>query len=145
MDKHQKTPTAVPSQPVPDMPPTSPQVSAYIDEPRDYATYYFNPLAKEWQNFRELQVEQYLQYFNNIVAQSCLSDTPRYTHQFVPQFNPGWDDRKYAVNASLQVHPNLQIGVSLYGEASYGRSFTDWYKKREIPTMALPNFILHKL
>jgi hypothetical protein len=104
-------------------------IAAYTDEPHDQASYYYNPLAREWQAFREAQVVQYLQYFNTLVAQSCLSDTPRYTHQIVPQFNPGWDSGKYAADASLQPMKNLRTGVSLYGEASYGRSFSDWFKQ----------------
>lgn len=120
---------AVPTAQLPAMQPMSTQIAAYTDEPRDHANYYFNPLAREWQTFREAQVLQYLEYFNSIVANSCLSATPRYTHQIVPQFNPGWDSGKYAVAASLQPMKTLRAGVSLYGEASYGRSFAEWFKQ----------------
>lgn len=129
MDKRQKAPTALPTEALPAMQPAPAGMAYYFDEPRDQADYYFNPLAREWQAFRETQVVQYLQYFSSLIAQSCLSDTPRYTHQIVPQFNPGWDSSKYAVNASLQPMKNLHLGVSLYGETSYGSSFADWYQK----------------
>ena len=129
MDKNQKTPKAIPTAIMPSMQLLPTHIAYYVDEPRDQADYYYNPLAREWQTYRELQVVQYLQYFNNIIAQSCLSDVPRYTHQIVPQFNPGWDSGKYAVNSSLMPQPNLQMGVSLYGETSYGKSFFDWHKK----------------
>lgn len=129
MDKRQSTPVALPFVALPVMQPLPAHFSSYTDEPRDQSAYYFNPMAREWQKFRESQVVHYLQYFNNLIAQSCLSDTPRYTHQIVPQFNPGWDRGKFAVGASLQPMKNLRTGVSLYGETSYGRSFADWFRK----------------
>ncbi len=129
MDQRQATPTAVPAAPLPNMQPAPASIAAFTDEPRDQAAYYYNPLAREWQTFREAQVVHYLQFFNTLVAQSCLSDTPRYTHQIVPQFNPGWDSGKYAVKASLQPMKTLHSGFSLYGETSYGRSFADWFKQ----------------
>lgn len=129
MDQQQSTPLPVPVAPLPVLKPQPTHITAYSDEPRDQAAYYYNPLAREWQAFREAQVVAYLQYFNSILGQSCLSDTPRYTHQIVPQFNPGWDSGKYAVNASLQPMETLHTGISLYGESSYGSSFSDWLRK----------------
>lgn len=128
-DQRQQARTVVPAAPLPSMLPLPAHIAANTDEPRDQASYYYNPLAREWQTFREAQVVQYLQYFNTVIARSCLSDTPRYTHQIVPQFNPSWDSGRYAADASLQPMQNLYTGVSLYGEASYGRSFFDWFKQ----------------
>lgn len=129
MGKDQNTPIVVPSEPLPEMLPLPPQVSAYTDEPRDQADYYFNPLAREWHAFRQTQVQRYLQYFDQLVGDSCLGQTPRYTHQIVPEFNPSWDSAKFAVEASLQATPTLRTGASLYGEASYGSSFLDWLRQ----------------
>jgi hypothetical protein len=125
----QQTFAALPMAPLPSMRPLPEHVTAYTDEPRDQASYYYNPLAREWQAFRETQVVRYLQYFSTIVSQSCLSEARRYTHQIVPQFNPGWDSGKYAVDASLQSMENLHTGISLYGETSYGRSLGEWFKQ----------------
>jgi hypothetical protein len=60
------------------------------------------------------------------VASSCLARTPRYTHQLLPFPNPTWDASKYAIDASLTDRGSMKLGVSLYGEAAYGRSFLDW-------------------
>ncbi|MFZ4480754.1 MAG: hypothetical protein ACOYNZ_12765 [Rhodoferax sp.] len=127
--RQQQAHAAATAAPLPAMQSLPERIAAYTDEPRDQASYYYNPLAREWQLFREAQVLHYLQYFNTLIAKSCLSDAPRYTHQIVPQFNPGWDSGKYAADASLQPMKGLRTGVSLYGEASYGRSFGDWFKQ----------------
>ncbi len=140
MDKRQSTPVAVPFVPLPAMLPLPAQHTAYTDEPREHASYFYNPLAREWQKFREAQVVHYLQYFNTLIGQSCLTDTPRYTHQILPQFNPGWDSGKFAVQTSLQPMKKLRTGISLYGETSYGRSFSDWIKQSPLYRYGVTEF-----
>ena len=66
-----------------------------------------------------------------MVQPSCLRDTPTYTHQIVPFANPGWDAQKFAVEESLAGLKDIRLGVSLYGEASYGDSFGSWYAQRQ--------------
>lgn len=127
MDKQQSAPLAVPSVALPDRQPLPSNLLAAIDEPRDGASYFFNPLAVEWQSFRAAQVLRYLQFFNSLVARSCLADIARYTHQIVPQFNPSWDSGKYAAQATLQPTKDWRTGISLYGETTYGRSIPDWF------------------
>lgn len=128
MDSQQKTPVVMPLRPLPQMVTEPHGLLSALDEPRQMADYYFNPLAREWLQFRELQVVHYLQYFNALVASTCFADTPRYTHQIVPQYNPGWDASKFAVNASLAPQKALRMGISLYGEASYGQALAGGYK-----------------
>jgi hypothetical protein len=129
MGPEKSSPSAAPMSPLPAMQPQSERIASYADEPHDQANYYYNPLAEHWQAFREDQVLHYLEYFNKLLAGSCLSGTPRYTHQIVPQFNPGWDSSKYAVQATLRPMETLHSGISLYGETSYGSSLTNWLKQ----------------
>lgn len=130
MDRQQTTPVVQPMIQLPHMQTLPPRISAFLDQPKNQFSYYFNPMAREWQAFRESQVTQYLQYFDGLVAQTCFADTPRYTHQIVPQFNPSWDSQRYAVADSLKNRRTPRTGISLYGEASYGRSVTDWLTLR---------------
>ncbi|MFN4120419.1 hypothetical protein [Acidovorax sp.] len=104
-------------------------VQAHIDQPVDQASYYYNPLVPLWHAFRGRQVADYLKFMDQVVARSCLSATPRYTHQIIPFTNPSWDENKFAIDASLSAKSmgNIRLGVSLYGEASYGASFAKWY------------------
>jgi len=129
MDRNQTAPITTAMAALPIMQALPPDVFFSTDTPRNQEDFYFNPLASEWQAFRETQVLRYLKHFNNLVSQSCLSETPRYTHQIVPQFNPSWDSGKYAANASLQAIDGLHTGISLYGEASYGQSAGNWLKE----------------
>lgn len=130
-DRQQSPLQAAPSVPAPAMAPLPASIQNYTDEPRDLASYYYNPLAREWLQFRQSQVQAYLQHFNQLFDSGCLAQTPRYTHQIVPHFNPGWDADKFAVRTSLQPQTQLQLGVSLYGETSDGPSFRGWLQQEK--------------
>lgn len=128
MDRQQSTPHPVPQQPLPTSTPPDPTLQAHIDMPIDQAAYYYNPLVPLWHAFRQQQVVNYLTFFNGVVNTSCLADKPHYTHQIIPFTNPSWDTNKYAIQASLQPMGDIRLGVSLYGDATYGNTFSQWYK-----------------
>ncbi len=130
MDRQQSTPR---EQPLRGKLPAAQSAAAgtefHIDFPREQSAYYYNPLALRWHEFRAQQVTRYLEYFDRQVAQSCLANVPRYTHQIMPFANPGWDATRFAIEDSLRPHGALRLGVSLYGEAAYGRSFAQWLRR----------------
>lgn len=105
-----------------------PALRYYIDAPIENARFRYNPLVPLWHDYRNQQVVQYIQHFQRLLANSCLGKTPLYTHQLVPYSNPSWDSNKYAVDASLQPKPGLNLGVSLYGETTYGNSMIRWLR-----------------
>ncbi len=139
-NRQQQPLQTVPAQAMPPMAPLPAHAQAYTDEPRDLASYYYNPLAREWLAFRESQVQAYLQHFNRLFYTGCLAHTPRYSHQILPNFNPGWDSEKFAVNSSLQPQTKLQLGVSLYGETSYGPAFTHWLRQNQHTRYGITEF-----
>ena len=73
----------------------------------------------------------YLDHFGKLAKSKCLKPELIYSHQILPFVNPGWDENKYAVGRDLAVPVDLQLGISLYGEASYGTSFFDWFKNTQ--------------
>lgn len=129
MDKHQTTPTLQPQKSLPKHSPLGESMQAYIDQPKSQASYYYNPLVQLWHDFRGQQVVHYLRFFDRVVSQSCLAPTRRYTHQIIPFTNPSWDENKFTIGPSLRIQDmgDIRLGVSLYGEASYGVSFARWY------------------
>lgn len=128
MDARQQPPQLQPQRPLPASAPAPAELQAHIDMPADQASYYYNPLAPLWHAFRGQQVADYLRFFDGIVDRSCLAGTPRYTHQIIPFTNPGWDAGKFAIDASLRPLGKIRLGVSLYGDASYGPGFPRWYR-----------------
>jgi hypothetical protein len=131
VDKHQHTPQPQPQKALPSNRVADASMKAYLDTPSDQSSYYYNPLVPYWHAFRAQQVVDYLQNFNQEISRdagtSCLSHTQRYTHQLIPYTNPSWDETKYAVDASLQKLNGIDLGISLYGEPTYGTSFSRWF------------------
>ena len=118
MGRDQSAPPLLPQQTLPASVPANTAQQAHIDQPAEQSSYYYNPLVPLWHRFRQQQVVDYLQFFNGVVNQSCLADTPHYTHQIIPFSNPSWDANKYAIQASLQPLQYIRLGVSLYGDAT---------------------------
>lgn len=127
MDRTQATPPPQPMAPLPAAAEPPPGLLSSLDGPAELSSYYFNPLAVQWNAFRAQQVRDYLAHFRSVAAGSCIPADRIYSHQILPFVNPGWDASKFAVEQDLDVPPALGLGVSLYGEASYGRSFFDWF------------------
>jgi hypothetical protein len=137
MDRDQSTPKRIASQDLPAHARMS-NLQASMDLPAPDMAFFYNPLAAMWRDFREQQVVNYLQFMAQPLRHSCLSDTPRYIHQLFPYPNPSWDAAKFAVSQSLTQKSDLRLGISLYGESSYGQSFFDW-KHRVWPPGKAPH------
>lgn len=127
MDRSQSTPQKLPTQQLPNSVPLDRLVKSHTDHPGDMTSYYYNPLVELWHEFRKSQVANYLDHFGKIAKSKCIKPELIYSHQILPFVNPGWDENKYAVGRDLAVPADLRLGISLYGEASYGTSFFDWY------------------
>lgn len=128
MEKSQATPAELPLQDLPAFTDNIGPVLFHIDNPVELSSYYFNPLVTLWHEYRKLQVTRYLKHFGDIAKGKCINSGQIYSHQILPFVNPGWDENKYAVGNDLAVPKDIRLGVSLYGEASYGTSFFDWYQ-----------------
>lgn len=126
LGKTQQTPSLLPQKKLPVSRQLDASVQASVDMPVDQSSYFYNPLVTYWHAFRALQVAQYLQSFDKTLDAPCMAHTPRYTHQIVPFTNPGWDETKFAIDASLGHLDGIGLGVSLYGEPTYGTSFFKW-------------------
>ena len=140
MDSRQATPAAMPMKQLPAAPEAPTTLRHYIDSPIEASSYFYNPLVPLWHAYRNAQVADYLQHFGRIVRQSCLADRPLYTHQLIPFSNPSWDAQKYAVDTSLQPMKGLHLGISLYGESSYGESFMRWLQGTRHPGYGVTEF-----
>ncbi|MFM9917409.1 MAG: hypothetical protein ACKVOX_16520 [Rhizobacter sp.] len=140
MDRNQTTPREVPTKALPTTVPADESLLSYVDLPAERSSYYFNPLVPLWHRFRASQVVDYLRYFDDRVRRSCLADVDTYVHQITPFTNPGWDVNKFAVDASLAPFGRAHLGVSLYGEPTYGTSFFDWYARSEHRTYGVTEF-----
>ena len=127
MERSQAVPVILPLKPLPMSVPVDPSVLFVIDHPVPLSAYYYNPLVPLWHDFRKSQVTHYLDHFSKIARSKCIKPELIYSHQILPFVNPGWDENKFSVGPDLGVPSTLRLGVSLYGESSYGTSFFEWF------------------
>lgn len=126
LDKSQQTPARLPQKKLPASRAADPSIKGSVDLPAEQSSYFYNPLVTYWHAFRALQVADYLRSFSQALHPPCLAQTQRYTHQILPFTHPAWDETKFAVDASLRKLDDIDLGVSLYGEPTYGTSFFNW-------------------
>lgn len=140
MEKSQATPATLPAKKLPEAAPPKSDIVFQVDSPSDWSSYYYNPLVPLWHEFRKTQVTKYIEHFGSIAKSKCLPAKSIYSHQILPFVNPGWDETRFAVGRDLAVPASVQLGVSLYGEASYGTSFFDWFQSTRRPSYGITEF-----
>lgn len=128
--------------PIPHQPPPLPaHVRGWLDHPQPNQALRLHPLAEAWHQFRQQQVLNYIQHFAQALDGTCLEQVPRYTHQIFPHANPGWDTTRFGMDATLAPPAPLRLGVSLYGEASFGHSsFQNWRQGLDIQTYGITEY-----
>lgn len=127
---------AMPSQPMG----SAPDIQAWLDSPGPLQSLYYNPLARLWLEYRNWQVQHYLEHFAGLARASCLPAERIYSHQIAPGFNSSWNPNWMAVEASLRPNPNYHLGLNLYGASTSSPHFRRWLGQQGIETYGVPEF-----
>lgn len=86
-----------------------------VDQPRNLQDFYFNPLARLWNDFRSYQVRiAYLAWFNRAVK-SGLPSEKLYSHQIAVATIGGWNPVLFASDLSIQGKTPYGKGINGYG------------------------------
>lgn len=87
----------------------------YLDRPSQNMAVFFNPLARDWMDFRSAQVTQaYDEWFDASVAVG-LPAPLLFTHQIAVATVGGWNPVLFASDASLKGRHRYKKGINLYG------------------------------
>ena len=140
MGRDQSTPPVLPRQALPVHRKQDPSVSWSLDTPTNHAAFFYNPLVTLWHEFRGEQIVRYLTFFDEHIRRSCLADANLYSHQILPFINPDWDTHRFAAERSLQPFGQTKTGISLYGEATYGRGFGQWFESSRLRSYGITEF-----
>lgn len=94
---------------------TESQPLFYLDRPADNLAVFFNPLAREWYDFRAQQIiDSYDAWFDNCVRFG-LPGHKLYTHQIAVATVGGWNPLLFASDASIKGVHRYKKGINLYG------------------------------
>ena len=141
MDRRQSTPVAQPMRAaLPPLARPDARVNFWIDAPAESASFFYNPLVPLWHDFRGQQVVDYLTHFDELLSRGCFGSVPRRTQQIYPAEKAGWDATRFAAGTSLLPFGGVQLGINLYGEATYDDSFFDWLARSRQPGYSVTEF-----
>lgn len=87
----------------------------YVDRPAQEMAVFYNPLARDWLDFRSAQVTQaYDEWFDAAVKVGLPADR-LFTHQIAVATVGGWNPVLFASDASLKGKHRYKKGINLYG------------------------------
>ena len=100
-------------------------VKAWLDLPRAGIDLYFNPLARDWNQYRAWQVRRMMDRLTQIAANAGLPASKIYSHQILPGINSSWNPQLFAVEQTLGADIPWKMGINLYG----GATNSDWVRQ----------------
>lgn len=112
-------------------------VQYWLDMPKPLQDVYYNPLAREWNEFRSHQVTQMLARFYRIARSEGLPANWLYSHQIVSETNGAWNPVLFASDASVSNTSPWRTGINQYGASPYA---FEYLKKKHIKAYGVPEF-----
>jgi len=117
-----------------------PGVRSWLDLPKPLQDVYFNPVAREWDEYRAQQVKSFLAKFHDVALRAGLPADKLYSHQIVPQINSTWNSQLFAVDTTMEAGLPWKHGLNMYG----GSTNSDWMRtfmaQRKIADYGAPEF-----
>ena len=115
-------------------------VKASLDMPRPLQDVYFNPLARDWNEYRAWQVRAFMARFYQVAIEAGLPKDKLYSHQILPRVNSSWNPQLFAADQTLTADTPWKTGLNLYG----GATDSDWVRhflaQRKINDYGVPEF-----
>ncbi len=111
-----------------------------LDLPKSGQDVYFNPLARDWDLYRNEQVRNFLLNFYEIAEKAGVPARKLYSHQIVPEVNSTWNAQLFAADLAIGPGNPWHSGLNLYG----GAADSDWVRgiisKRGLRDYGVPEF-----
>ena len=118
-----------------------PGVKTYLDLPQLKYSLRYNPLARDWNEFRQQQVYDMLNAFHQRALRAGLPKDKLYSHQIVPTVNSSWNADFFAVDSTISGAAPWKHGLNMYGGATESPWLRDYLKRRGIETdYGVPEF-----
>ena len=115
-------------------------VKGYLDLPKLADAVYFNPLARDWNQYRGWQVRNFMERFFKVAVDAGLPAEKLYSHQIVPKVNSSWNPQLFAVDETLAPSPLWKTGVNMYGGSTDSAWMRSFIAKKRISDYGVPEF-----
>ena len=118
-----------------------PGVKTYLDLPQLKNSLRYNPIARDWNEFRQQQVYNFLNTFHQRALKAGLPKDKLYSHQIVPNVNSSWNADFFAVDKTISGAAPWKHGLNMYGGATESPWLRGYLKERGIETdYGVPEF-----
>ena len=121
-----------------------PDVESYLDLPgkdasgKDLVVHY-NPLAREWDEFRNHQVLNYMQALYDQAIDAGLAQGEVYSHQLNDRVNSAWNAQLFAVDDVWAERQDWGAGMNLYGGGTNNEAVLRFIQRGKL-NFASPEF-----
>lgn len=115
-------------------------VRSWLDLPRPLQDVYYNPLARAWNLYRQLQTYDFLTIFHERALRAGLPRDKLYSHQIVPSVNSSWNLQLFAVDLTLDGNAPWKQGLNMYGGAVDSAWLRSFMGQRKISDYGAPEF-----
>ncbi|QIL70234.1 hypothetical protein G7048_07630 [Diaphorobacter sp. HDW4B] len=113
------------------------QLQYWLDMPKPLQDVYYNPLAREWNEFRATQVNGMLNHFYRIARTEGIPARLLFSHQIVPESNGTWNPVLFASDASVSNVTPWRNGINQYGHSPFA---FEYLKNKHIRDYGVPEF-----
>lgn len=115
-------------------------VRSWLDMPKPLQDVYYNPLARDWNRYRESQVYDFLSNFHQWALKAGLPADKLYSHQIVPNVNSSWNPHLFAAGQTLSGSAPWKQGLNMYGGATDSAWLRDFMARNKITDYGVPEF-----
>jgi hypothetical protein len=115
-------------------------VRSWLDMPKPLQDVYYNPLARDWNRYRESQVYDFLSNFHQWALKAGLPPDKLYSHQIVPNVNSSWNPHLFAAGQTLSGSAPWKQGLNMYGGATDSAWLRDFMARNKISDYGVPEF-----
>ena len=115
-------------------------VKAWLDLPRSLQDVYYNPLARDWNQYRAWQVREFANKFYKVARETGLPVNKLFSHQILPNVNSSWNPQLFAVEQTLTIDDPWKMGLNLYGGATDSDWVRNFLAQRKIADYGVPEF-----
>lgn len=115
-------------------------VKHWLDYPKPLASLYYNPLARDWNEYRDEQITTFMEFFYTLAVDSGIPKEKLYSHQILPMINSSWNDQLFMGLQSIESDALYKLGVNLYGGATNNKIVKQFLQEHEILEYGVPEF-----
>lgn len=106
-------------------------VRHWLDYPKPLTAVYYNPLARDWNEYRDAQVSDFLEYFWAVAKDEGMPADKLFSHQILPTINSTWNPELFMGDLSIGQDIPYKLGINLYGGATNSDIIRKFIKGRE--------------